>query len=975
MKYNYKKYISLFLTGAMTVSCLNVVSGNESDAKESAAEENVTVSIDDVISDGSVSVGENTSSDSTTEDTEDEVKYSVPIRMVQAANPKLESMGNGALDGNAVVTIKDGKSVIELKFKAVTLSGLYGHLLNLWSYPEAESMDYSWWGDSNYEIPAEVTEYYEDYGMEYTSGNTEMYSFPRAMRIERNGVKEEHIFIRVDVDAMGTYNQAARLDFDWDEAEIIEDEVTETIVSAPVISVNKTYAENSEKVTVEISCGTDGAEIYYTTDGSEPDVNSQLYEGSFVVEAPSAYGGQVDIKAVAVKEGLVNSAVAECTVTFAALEKAVVAENEDIDIKIEAITGSLEEGQDVSIEEIKEDDSRLEPVTSIINNANSWKAVNLDFELAEDAEPLLLIVGIEDFDAENTKLYRITDESTYEEVEFTLEDGNINAEITEKGIYIIADSKTDSGSTDVSDDIENGKYWMTIGLWNANIDQESMGDVAFENNREALVTVNDGTALVEIATNPVSVSGYTSALKDIQSSEVDINILSKSTFTTNTKYDGTEHTFDYVTKFSFETSDMEKEYINVQISVPYTPMDGISVNDGGWISARLKLNWSSMEEADDSAVLTPDSSSASGSSSSSGGAVSEENTDTGIKIEADEFVFEDGTEFEIAQLTEGETYETAKAVLGSEYAKFRLFNIAAVYEEEEVQPSGQVKIYIPVLEDDGEAVEIYRITEETKTMEAGKTLLEYELSDDGAYYIITVKELGLFAVAEKEVKGEIAIKVEDVVVSGESVVKNEYTFSDTENHWARENIITAVKLGILKGVSENEFAPNDKATRAMVISVLGRLDEVSELKTGDNSFTDVNIDDYFYPYVVWGVEKGIVSGISNEYFGSYENITREQFAVMLYKFAKSLGIEFKNIYSLRDFSDSDNISSWAVESVNTLVRVGIITGRADGTFDPKGSATRAEIATMLVNFIKEYMPEKLSDTEESNQINIVQEDL
>ena len=82
---------------------------------------------------------------------------------------------------------------------------------------------------------------------------------------------------------------------------------------------------------------------------------------------------------------------------------------------------------------------------------------------------------------------------------------------------------------------------MPIALWNANIDQESMGNSAFENNRQALVTVNNGIATVEVASNPVAVSGYTSALKSIQSSDTTIKVLSKAPFTTNTKFDGKEH--------------------------------------------------------------------------------------------------------------------------------------------------------------------------------------------------------------------------------------------------------------------------------------------------------------------------------------------------------------------------------------------------------------------------------------------------
>ena len=164
-------------------------------------------------------------------------------------------------------------------------------------------------------------------------------------------------------------------------------------------------------------------------------------------------------------------------------------------------------------------------------------------------------------------------------------------------------------------------------------------------------------------------------------------------------------------------------------------------------------------------------------------------------------------------------------------------------------------------------------------------------------------------------------------------------------------------MGLFTGVSDTEFAPNKTATRAMFVTVLGRLAGVSTGNTGDNKFTDVKNNDYFYPYVMWAVENGVVSGLSDSKFGSSNNITREQMAVMLYNFTKSQSIELSNIYSGSNFKDADKISNWAVESVNALVKAGILNGRDNGNFDPKGTATRAEIATMFVKFLDAYMPQ------------------
>lgn len=882
-----------------------------------------------------------------------EVSYSVPIKMVQTANPILESMGHSALDGNAIVTVKDGKSVVDLKFKAVTLNSLYGHLINMWSYPTAENMDYGWWGDSNYEIPAEVVEKYMDYGMEYTSGNLEQFEFPRVMRLERNAEKENHIFVRVDVDAMGIYNQAARIDFDWDNAEVIKNDNTESIVSAPVINVDKTQASNSEKVKVSITSSTENAKIYYTTDGSEPNENSELYTGGFEVTAPSVFGGDIVVKAIAVKDGMVNSAVNDVTITFAPQQKTVVANNEELGAKIEAVEGSV--ANDVTIDKIEKDSEKVEPLKDIINKAVNSKIMNVDFALNENAENLLLNVDVTDFDKATTKLYRVTNDNNYEVVESTIVDNILSAEINTAGIYVIADTKN-SNNGGSSETIEDGKYWMPIALWNANIDQESMGNSAFENNRQALVTVNNGIATVEVASNPVAVSGYTSALKSIQSSDTTIKVLSKAPFTTNTKFDGKEHKFDYVSKFSFTTNYMEKEFLNVQISVPYTPMDGVMASAGGSLSARLKLNWDSMSKTDDSATLNPDSSSANGSSSSGGGSsVNTSNEDTGIKIEADEFVFDDGTTFSTDVVSSGEEYKTAERLLGN--TDFRLFDIKALVGSTEVKPNGQAKVYIPVKDNDKNVV-IYRINKGDKTSEPTKTELEYTISQDKKYYVVTVKEFGLFAVAEST--GEVKEEEKADTITKEEIANvdtDKIAFSDIENHWAYDNILSAVNMGLFTGVSDTEFAPNNTATRAMFVTVLGRLAGVGTSKTGDNKFTDVKNNDYFYPYVMWAVENGVVSGLSHSKFGSSRNITREQMSVMLYNFAKNQNIELSKIYSGSNFKDTDKISSWAVESVDALARAGILNGRDNGNFDPKGTATRAEIATMFVKFIDTYMPQ------------------
>ncbi|MBO5142428.1 MAG: S-layer homology domain-containing protein [Clostridia bacterium] len=173
-------------------------------------------------------------------------------------------------------------------------------------------------------------------------------------------------------------------------------------------------------------------------------------------------------------------------------------------------------------------------------------------------------------------------------------------------------------------------------------------------------------------------------------------------------------------------------------------------------------------------------------------------------------------------------------------------------------------------------------------------------------------------------------------------------YNDIDYHWARNYIESVSYRGLFNGVSEKMFGPDKTMTRAMVITVLGRLDEVE--KTGrTTNFKDVPAGSYYEEYVAWGLENKIVSGTSEDTFSPNKEITREEMAVMMANYVKYKKYEYelKPIY----FSDVDNISSWAIESVKILNNLGIMKGNADGSYNPKKVATRAEIATVFYNYL------------------------
>ena len=184
--------------------------------------------------------------------------------------------------------------------------------------------------------------------------------------------------------------------------------------------------------------------------------------------------------------------------------------------------------------------------------------------------------------------------------------------------------------------------------------------------------------------------------------------------------------------------------------------------------------------------------------------------------------------------------------------------------------------------------------------------------------------------------------------SENAVVSDSSLYDDINNHWARYKIEAVTYSGLFNGVSERMFGPNKTMTRAMVITVLGRLDKV-EVKGRTTSFTDVPSGAYYKEYVAWGLENKIVSGTSEKEFSPNKEITREEMAVMMANYIKYKGFEYE--LNDLDFTDAGSISSWAIESVKILNDLGIMQGNDDGTYNPKKVATRAEIATIFFNYL------------------------
>jgi hypothetical protein len=181
-------------------------------------------------------------------------------------------------------------------------------------------------------------------------------------------------------------------------------------------------------------------------------------------------------------------------------------------------------------------------------------------------------------------------------------------------------------------------------------------------------------------------------------------------------------------------------------------------------------------------------------------------------------------------------------------------------------------------------------------------------------------------------------------------------FSDIANHWAKDNIDFVVSRGLLSGTGASTFSPNAVITRADFLMALGRLSgaDVSVYKT--SGFTDVKSVSAAMPYIEWAVKNGIIQGIGDGRFGPDQQITREQMAVMMVNYAKATNDKLPVSQQEVPFADDSKIGSWASAAVKDIRQAGIIVGKSNNLFDPQGSATRAEASTILRRFVEFVAP-------------------
>ena len=170
--------------------------------------------------------------------------------------------------------------------------------------------------------------------------------------------------------------------------------------------------------------------------------------------------------------------------------------------------------------------------------------------------------------------------------------------------------------------------------------------------------------------------------------------------------------------------------------------------------------------------------------------------------------------------------------------------------------------------------------------------------------------------------------------------------------WYAEAVDYVTANGLMNGVGNNCFGPDQNLTRAMLTAILYRASGSPEV-SGSNPFSDVPANTWYTDAVIWANANGVVLGFGSD-FRPDENVTREQIAAMLMRYAEFRGWDVSQRAPLDGYSDQDSVSDWAVESMQWAVAASLINGRGNDTLAPQASATRAEIAMILQRFFEKY---------------------
>lgn len=180
-------------------------------------------------------------------------------------------------------------------------------------------------------------------------------------------------------------------------------------------------------------------------------------------------------------------------------------------------------------------------------------------------------------------------------------------------------------------------------------------------------------------------------------------------------------------------------------------------------------------------------------------------------------------------------------------------------------------------------------------------------------------------------------------------------FTDVhESDWFKDYVNYVLNKGIMTGKDETTFAPDENLSRAQFATILWRMEGSQPIDYNPDAFPDIADGQFYSTPAMWAHGTGVISGYDNGRFGPADDITREQMAVMMFRYASYLQLDTSaraDLYSL--FPDADRVSGFAQEAVEWAVAIGLITGD-QGNINPQGSATRAQCAAIIQRYMEAY---------------------
>lgn len=229
--------------------------------------------------------------------------------------------------------------------------------------------------------------------------------------------------------------------------------------------------------------------------------------------------------------------------------------------------------------------------------------------------------------------------------------------------------------------------------------------------------------------------------------------------------------------------------------------------------------------------------------------------------------------------------------------------------------------------------------------------------DQGAYAGQITMDLAAYAKSDPEnymENGEIRSGGVTVDVT---FIPEDWPFVDvTEDKWYYDAVAYVYQQGIMVGMSETTFEPNTTVNRAQVVQMLYNLEGQPQV-SGDSGFSDIWDGQWYAKAVAWASANDVVAGYEDGTFRPTRAVTREEFAQILYNYAKFKGYDLSAFADLGKFPDSGQVSSWAETALGWANGNGLINGHDDGRLDPKGSTIRAQAASILMNFDKGFAQE------------------